>query len=282
MKLSRQEAEIFVPDGVEPDRALSRTTHMCIAAHPDDLEIMSPNLILDCYGREDRWFCGVVTTDGAGSPRSKLYAKHTDAQMMTVRRREQKKAAVVGEYGAMALLNHPSSAVKDVSGTDVKEDIKALITTARPEILVTHNLADKHATHVATAMRTIQALRELPADARPRKIYGFEVWRGLDWMLDEEGVTFDVSTRDNISGALVNIFDSQISGGKRYDLATMGRRRERATFRESHGTDTSDLTALAMDLTPLIQDASLDPTKFVTGHIERFQEAVRKQIAAVL
>ena len=34
-------ADLFVPDGLEMPAALSRTTHLAIAAHQDDLEIMA-------------------------------------------------------------------------------------------------------------------------------------------------------------------------------------------------------------------------------------------------
>jgi len=282
MQLKNTDAEVFVPDNTPEQEAIARTTHMAVGAHPDDLEIMAPNLILDCYNRTDQWFCGVVTTNGAGSPRSNLYADYTDEQMMVVRRGEQKKAAVVGEYGALAMLNYTSAQVKDPGTTDVVADIKALLLAACPKVLGTHNLADKHPTHVATAIRTIQTVRELPEDARPEKVYGFEVWRGMDWIPDEEAVTFGVSQRDNISSALVGLYDSQISGGKRYDLATAGRRRERATYLASHGTDTDELLTLAMDLTPLVTDPSLDIADYVTGYIDRFKASVAEHISAAL
>src|SRR4051812_18091409 len=100
MKLSRASAEVFVPDQVPLALALPRTTHLGIGAHHDDLEIMAAHGILECFGRADRWFTGVVVTDGAGSARDFEYAAHTDEQLKAVRRLEQKKAAYVGEYGA--------------------------------------------------------------------------------------------------------------------------------------------------------------------------------------
>ncbi len=39
---------------------------------------------------------------------------------------------------------------------------------------------------------------------------------------DEDKVAFDLSAQENLQMALLGVFDSQISGGKRYDLATMG------------------------------------------------------------
>ena len=83
-----------------------------------------------------------------------------------------------------------------------------------------------------------------------------------------------MSGNDNLAGALNGIFDSQIAGGKRYDLAVMGRRRANATFFQSHGVDSSDALAFAMDLTPLAHDDSLDIIEYVTGAIDRFRADV--------
>jgi LmbE family N-acetylglucosaminyl deacetylase len=278
MKLTKESAEIYVPDSAPVDEALARTTHMGISAHQDDLEIMAYDGILKCFGRTERWFLGVVVTNGAGSPRDGLYARYTDEQMRRIRRVEQKKAAFVGEFGAAVFLDHSSSDVKDVSRPGPREDIKALITAARPEVVYTHNLADKHDTHVAAALRTISAIRELPAAARPNALYGCEVWRGLDWMLDGDKVVFNVDGHDNIAMSLVGVFDSQIAGGKRYDLATMGRRRANATYHESHAVDVTQMTIFAMNLTSLIEDDTLDVGEYVQAHIRRLAEDVERRV----
>ena len=113
MKFSHPAADIYVPDAsLAPDAALARTTHLCVAAHQDDIEIMAYHGIAECFGRTDRWFSGVVVTNGAGSPRAGVYAHFTDAQMQDVRRAEQRKAALVGDYSIQLQLAHPSSAVK--------------------------------------------------------------------------------------------------------------------------------------------------------------------------
>ena len=271
-------AEIYVPDGRPAGDALGRTTHLAIGAHQDDLEIMAFDGILKCFQQADRWFTGVVVTDGAGSPRDGLYASYTDEQMREVRRREQKKAAYVGDFGAVVLLDYPTSAVKNAADLRPHDDIADLLRATRPEVVYTHNLADKHDTHVAVALRTIGAIRSLPADVRPTRLYGCEVWRDLDWMLDEEKVAFDLSAHENLQAALLGVFDSQISGGKRYDLATQGRRRAHATYAASHGTDSAALVNYAMDLTPLVVDPSIDPAAFVAGFIDRFRSEVLDRI----
>jgi LmbE family N-acetylglucosaminyl deacetylase len=278
MNLTRTTAEIFVPDGLTVSKALARTTAMCIAAHHDDIEIMAPHAILECFGRSDKWFMGVVVTDGAGSPRVGLYARFTDKQMRAVRRQEQRKAAVVGEFGALAMLDHPSSSVKKPKERDVREDLCKLVRSARPDVIIGHNLADKHDTHVALALRTIEALRSLAPKARPRKFYGGEVWRDLDWMLDGEKIRWDVSRRENIQAALLGIFDSQISGGKRYDMAAAARRRAAATYSQSHQVDAATALSLAMDLTPLLRDDGIDPQEYVGGMVDRFRSDIRMRI----
>lgn len=278
MKLVRPSAEIHVPDGTAVAEALARTTHLAIGAHQDDLEIMAADGILRCFQRPDRWFTGVVVTDGAGSPRDNLYAAYTDQMMRGVRRTEQKRAAVVGEFSAVVLLDHPSAAVKNAADGAVVHDLLEVLQATAPQVVYAHNLADKHDTHVATTLRTIAAIRRLPADRRPAQVFGCEVWRDLDWLPDQEKIAFDLSAHENLQAALVAVFDSQISGGKRYDLATQGRRRAHATFSESHGTDNATGIGFAMDLTPLVEDPGLDPANFVSAAVERFRDDVARRV----
>lgn len=278
MQLHVESSEVYVPSGEGVDAAVKRTTHMAVSAHQDDIEIMAYHGILECFGKPDRGFMGVVVTNGSGSPRDGLYADYTDEDMMKVRRVEQRKAAYVGEYCAQAFLDYPSSAVKDPANPDVVADIKQLLLAAKPQVVYTHNLADKHDTHVSVTLRLIKAIRELPKDARPAQVLGCEVWRDLDWLNDEDKVVLDVQAHENLAAALLGVFDSQICGGKRYDLATMGRRRAHATYHASHGVDESTSLTFAMDLTPLVQNDSLDPADYVAEFQKRFAEDVNARV----
>lgn len=274
MKLNLESAGLFVPDEAPMPQALARTTHMAFGAHQDDLEIMAGAAILECFQRDDKWFAGVVVTNGSGSPRDDLYKDYTDEQMRAVRHKEQKKAAVVGEYSALALLDYGSGAIKNPADKAPVDDMAQLLLAARPEIVYTHNLADKHDTHVGVAVKLIEALRRVPRDQRPRKVYGCEVWRDLDWMTDSDKNPFDCSPHENLQAALLGVFDSQIAGGKRYDLATMGRRKAHATYFASHGTDETTGLNFGMDLTPLIEDETADVVEFAMGFIARFRDEV--------
>ena len=268
---------MYFPDNTAECAALSRTTHLAISAHQDDIEFMAYAPIAECFGKKDKWFGAIVVTDGAGSPRSGLYADYTDEQMKAVRVVEQKKAAFVGEYGFLAMLSHPSKEVKDAGNAKIVEELADLIRKAKPKYLYTHNLADKHETHVATALKVIAALRRLLPEERPEKVYGCEVWRDLDWLCDDEKVYLDCGAHPNLMRCLSAVFDSQIAGGKRYDLAAEGRRLANATFSASHACDTYSALNYAMDLTPLM-DESVDIADYIAGFIDRFKAQVKETI----
>jgi len=219
-----------------------------------------------------------VVTNGSGSPRTGAYAGFTDEEMQAVRLREQRKAAQIGEYSCQIQLRYPSPAVKDTTIEGVREDLATITDACRAEYAYIHNLADKHDTHVGVALRSIDALRSLDPENRPQKVYGCEVWRDLDWMVDEEKVALPTSDKPHLASALLGVFDSQISGGKRYDLAAIGRRLANATFYSSHKTDTETGLTFAMDLTPLVADPFANPIKYVVAAIERFQIDVEERL----
>ena len=272
-------AEVYVPDNEPMEQAVARTTHLCFAAHQDDIEIMAAQPIIECFQQEDQWFSGVVVTDGRGSPRDGLYKNYSDEEMRRVRFKEQRKAAIVGEFAAQIMLNIPSGIIKDSSRGEPVADILAILRAASPKMVYTHNLADKHDTHVGVALRVIQALRTLDQAERPERLVGCEVWRALDWMVDSDKVMMDLSTHENLQASLLGVFDSQIAGGKRYDLASLGRRRAHATYFEAHGVDETTGLSYGMDMTPLMNDASLQPSEFVGQFVRRFAMDVQDRVS---
>ena len=282
MKLHNASAQIFVPDGQPVADALKRITHLGIGAHQDDLEFMAFHGVLECFASDTKWFGGVTCTNGGGSARSGAYAQFTDAQMMAVRRTEQNNAATVGQYGVMIQLDYPSGAVKSATDPSLKNDLKEILAATRPDVVYTHNPADKHDTHIGVVVAALQAMRELPREQRPQKVVGCEIWRNLDWLPDADKVLMDVSGHDNLAAALNGIFDSQIAGGKRYDLATLGRRAANATFFESHATDKTTQLVFGMDLTPVVADESKRIVDYVSAFLGAFESDVRKRLSSRL
>lgn len=273
MKLNPK-ADLLIPDQTDGPAAFARTTHLGIGAHQDDLEFMAFEGILACYDRSDRWFGGIIMTDGRSSSRKGPYAGWTDDQIAAERIKEQHAAARLGQYSFVAQLGYQSKEVRGADKTDPVDDLVALLAAARPEVVYLHNPADKHDTHVACFARCIEALRRLPPSARPAKVLGCEVWRALDWMVDSEKVAMPVSARPELAQALNEVFATQIVGGKRYDLAVLGRRTANATFSNAHATDQETAMQWAMDLTPLVQDDTLDPVAYATGFIDRLKADV--------
>jgi len=281
MQFRSRKGDLFVPDSTDHVAALGRTTHMAVGAHQDDLEIMAYHGISACFRSRSKWFTGVVATDGSGSARTGIYETCSDDAMQRIRQDEQRKAALLGEYSTLAQLGWSSAAVKADATGKVVADLADLFAAAGPETVYLHNPADKHDTHVALAIRAIEALRKLDEPVRPRKVYGCEVWRDLDWLVDDEKITLPVDERPSLAAALVAIFDSQISGGKRYDLATAGRRLAHATYHESHETDSRRALTYAIDLTPLVHDRTLSIVDFTLRHVDRFRDDVAHRLASM-
>jgi LmbE family N-acetylglucosaminyl deacetylase len=178
----------------------------------------------------------------------------------------------------MIQLGHPSSVVKNPGNPTVATDLAEILRAAHPRVVYTHNPADKHDTHVAVACATLAAVRSLPPELRPAQVLGCEVWRDLDWLPDRRKVVLNVSGRENLAAALSGVFDSQISGGKRYDVAVLGRRRAHATFFESHGVDEAQMLTFAMDLTPLV----LDPRLSISGYVESLIDELKAEVKGKL
>lgn len=280
MQFHNSNTDFFIPDGAAPEAALARTTHLCIAAHQDDIEIMAYHGISECFGQAGKWFAGVVATNGAGSPRSGIYGGYTDQEMQKVRLIEQRKAAYVGDYSCQLQLGYTSSQVKNAGETALVDDLKQILRAMHPDVVYLHNPADKHDTHIGVLLRSIAALRGVRDTVLPKKVYGCEVWRNLDWMPDDAKQILPCSTKPNIAAALVGVFDSQISGGKRYDLATAGRRLANATYFASHGTDQETALSFAMDLTPLVEDPNLSIAEYVLGFIDSFRNDVKRRLTS--
>src|SRR5918999_5674683 len=273
LKLSRPAAEMFIPDGTPWEAACARVTHLVVAAHADDVELMAWHAVLNARG-----LGAVIVTDGRGSARAGAYADVSDDEMRNMRLKEQKRAASRGNYALMIWLDHVSADVKQAAYPALASDLSAVLSAVRARWVYTHNPADKHDTHVAVALHTVQALRANPSSVE--RVLGCEVWRALDWLQGEDKVTLDVSTLEERVMPLIGAFDSQIAGGKRYDLAAAGRKRANATFLDSHAIDRATAVEYAMDLTPLVRDPSLDITRFTLQFVERFARDVAARLAA--
>jgi len=269
---------VHVPDGLDVDAALARTTDLGIGAHPDDLELDLLPGVVHCVDDPEHWFTGIVCTDGAGSVRVGASATMTDDELVAERWAEQRRAADLGRYGAVVGLGHPSAHVRGDGHDELVDQLVELLLATRPMHVFTHNLADKHPTHVAVAAAAVQAVRRLDPADRPYRLVGCEGWRDLDWLPDGEKVLLDVSAFEGLADDLAAVFASQIEGAKRYDLAAAGRRRANATMQEPRALDRASQVVVAMDLSPLVHNPDIDPVRFVLAAVDRFRAEVERDL----
>ncbi|PWU06305.1 MAG: PIG-L family deacetylase [Verrucomicrobia bacterium] len=277
MNFPRSNVDCFVPDGKSVVDALSRCTHLCIAAHQDDVEILAYPGISHCYDCKDAWFVGVVITDGSGSIREAQHQKLSAEEYSALRRSEQRKAAEVGRYGAMIQLGCSSESVKKHSET-LCDDLLEILFLTQPHTLYLHSPADRHETHVAVFLHCLKALRRLAIRNIPKMIYGCEVWGSLDWLPRQRRIALNAGDRLALAAQLLTVFSTQIAGGKRYDIGTMGRRQANATFSDPYAPDPSAGIIWALDLLPLVQNHGLSVEAFVQELVDEFSAEVKKRI----
>ncbi|MGH0030270.1 MAG: PIG-L deacetylase family protein [Myxococcota bacterium] len=289
LRLSRPGADVYVPDGdgngdgdgADPAAALAGVTHLGIAAHADDLEIMAYHGIRLARSEPGARFGGVVCTDGRGAPRTGRFTDTSDEAMRDLRREEQREAARRGGYAAVVQLDHPSASLKQGVSADVVDDLAAVLGAARPQVVYTHNPMDAHVTHLGACVASIEAVRRLPADARPARVLGCEGWRGLDWLPASDKTHLDLGREDAHWSGLIRAFASQTDGGRPYDEGALGRARANAVFRESHDAGGDERLWLAVDLTPTTRDGGPNRDAFVAECLERFGREVRGALAKV-
>jgi len=80
----------------------------------------------------------------------------------------------------------------------------------------------------------------------------------------------------------LEVYDSQIESGKRYDLAVIGCRRANATFFESYEGDKAGAITWAIDLTPLTKIEKLSVVDYTFHLIESSKTDVKNRIEKFL
>lgn len=271
-------SELYFPASHDDDTQLSKTTHLGIGAHPDDLEILAIHGILDSYDDPTHTFSGITVTNGKVAPRSSIYAVMSDDEYCKIRYMEQKKAAKIGKYNAQLFLNYDSSEIKTDHAKDFVQDLKTIITITSPTIIYTHNLADRHDTHIAVALNVIKALRELNKMPENFRLLGCEVWGDLDWLPDEQKVALDVSAHPELQRDLLLVYESQLVGNKNYAEAINGRRIANATLSDPYSAKHAQRVQFAMDLTALINHPEISIDQFISNSIQTFGKTVRDRL----
>ena len=274
-----ESTDVYVPDGVPLEMACQRATHLAIGAHQDDLEFMAYHGIAECFRAGTPSFFGIILTDGVGSARAGPYANTSDEEMARIRIKEQREAARIAQYSAVVQYGFSSSVLKE-NHKKIAAHLSPLLGALRPHTVYLHNPFDRHVTHIAAFLASLAALRDRASTHLPERIWGCEVWRGLDWFPDDLKVMLDVSFDPAFAAQLHGVFRSQIGAGKRYDDATVGRWQANATFFRARDIDATTRAAIAVNLLPLVQDAAIEPSEWCASIIDRFRAEVTSALRA--
>ena len=274
MDMTLKRGSIYLPK----NRNNKPVKYLCICAHQDDNEIMAMDGVLKGIRSRNYSFALVVTADGGGSARTGEFKDYTDEMMKAVRIKEQQEASEIGRYHSLYLLNYPSKDIKDKNNRDIVEEYKNIIKELKPEVIYTHSVLDKHPTHLGVVVKVINAIRELPKEYQPKVLYGCEVWRGLDWISDERKIGFDLSKNVKLQKKILDVFKSQIAGGKEYTKASLGRRYANATYFQSHSVDTYKLVNYGIDMRPLIKDRNLSIKEFALSYVDDLRNEISNEL----
>lgn len=281
--LSFHREVIVFSDGIQGMKAdaCQKTTHLAIGAHQDDVEIMAMSGILECFGISHNWFSSVTLSTGTGKNRKDIYRTLSDDELKDVRVEEQKKAAIIGNYAVSISMKYQTQEIRMLD-SNALEDIKSIILMMKPRIIFMHSPFDNYDTHVAACILTLKALQEVREEYIPERLLGCEVWGSLDWLPTKFKVYLPVQDRENIINACMGVYDSQIYGGKRYDLGVNSRLQSNAVFSLDSKYGYEKKVAFAINLKPLIWKDLNGVLDFIDVVIDSYRKDVLFNLKKIL
>ncbi len=246
-------------------------THIAIAAHKDDGEMLALHGILNCYDKGG--FALIVLTDGGNCPKSGKYADVSYDDMAELRTEEQKRAATFGKYEKVYFLQLPSSSL-ETEFEEISSKV-ASIFNENPTIqyAYAHSLFDRHKTHINASKIAIESIRQSKYKGKIKMLYGVELWRDLDWIPENEQILLDVSGSKDFAMDLLSFFPSQ-NQSKMYNKGFCGRVVANATFSNSHSNSLASEQIRAIDMTKLVFADKNAVRAFVDEQLGKFKQEI--------
>lgn len=251
--------------------------NIVIAAHKDDGEMIGIKAIDDSF-KKDESLVMIILTNGSGCPRIGEYASISDEDMVEIRTAEQKRAAEIGRYNTLYLLDYSSKLVQEKDKKIKQEIVEILNRYPNVENIYIHNPFDRHKTHVATCEISVQAIKEVYSHGRLpnlKKVLGVEIWRCLDWLPDNFKVVIDTSGSEFLSQNIMSVFVSQ-NLAKKYDEAIIARRLANATFNSSHESNAYTSLTYAIDLIGVVTNVNKKLLDLLTNVLDLFEKNLRQ------
>ena len=87
-----------------------------------------------------------------------------------------------------------------------------------------------------------------------------------------------MSKNEKLQKKLLNVFESQIAGGKEYTKASIGRRYQNATYYQSHSVDTYKMISYGIDYKPLIKNPNLSVKEFALSFVDDLKAEIEENL----
>jgi hypothetical protein len=255
-----KKVDIYIPIeesnllAVSDKEALVRTTHLCIGACQEDIEIIAYHGIAECYNKPNKWFTEVVVTDEIGSSQNGIYADFTEEQIKQIRCQGRIKTAESSKYNMSIQLGYSGDFIKCNSYSSVTMDLLTIFSECSPDIIYLHQSIDKNDTRVAVFTHCINALRQLPADKKPKMVIGSEIWENFYYI--DNNLIRECNLNNRAEKNYVN-----------------------AIYNASHSIDGCQKITLTMNLVPLINDPSLSILDDTMNFIDQFKNDVKTRLS---
>ncbi len=182
---------------------------MGFAVEAGEIEVISSAHISDILCEGNRSFVGVITR----TPHDVLpcgdYEAYSENDMVSVRLHESIKAANIGSYQALYLLN--DGELEEVN-EELVNDYYDLLFTYKPDIVYTYSPLDRNKEHIISLKALLLALSKLE-DYFPEHIYAVH-FDGEGYIFDEEDIVhLDVDSRYDIINSMLSVYVSLSEAG---------------------------------------------------------------------
>lgn len=213
------------------------------AVEAGDLEVIASSHISDVICDGHRSFVGVITRTPHDVEAVGAYSGFDADEMVTVRLHEAQKAANIGSYQALYLLNYGELAEPS---PELVADYRDLLVTYRSDIVFTYSPLDRNREHLVSLKALLQAVNSLEAEQRPAHIYAVNTGGDLGQLLAEELVDLDYDARLPLIESMLSVYVSLAEAG---------------LFLEPGAT--------ALDLGPQAQEGAVDLEKLVGDLLDK-------------
>ena len=186
---------------------------LVIAAHPDDE-------VLGCGGSMSKWVNNgsdvniLILSEGATSRNAVRNRDNYKDELSDLSRDANKSAKILG-VKSIQLFDLPDNRLDSLDLLDIVKIIENKINELKPEVIVTHHLADLNVDHQLIHKATITACRPMP-NTCVKKILSFEVPSSTEWQSASNSNHFvpnyfeDISNTIKVKLKALKAYDSEM------------------------------------------------------------------------